>query len=67
MLIKRISPLTKKENEQEIPVTEEQLKAYYQGGMLIQHAMPQLTPAQREFVKTGYTAEEWAAMMGSSI
>jgi hypothetical protein len=42
----------------EIPVTEAQIKAW-EGGMLIQNAMPRLTPDQREFLMTGITAAEW--------
>ena len=45
-------------NEMEIPVTQEQLDAW-KDGMLIQKAMPNLTPDQREFIMTGITPEEW--------
>jgi hypothetical protein len=44
----------------DIPVTEAQFKAW-EGGMMIQHAMPNLTADEREFIKTGITAEEWEA------
>jgi len=34
----------------------------WQNGMLIQNALPYLTPDEREFLMTGITKEEWAAM-----
>ncbi len=52
-----------KVTEQEIPVTEEQIKAW-QDGALIQNAMPNLSPAQREFIKSGITSQEWDDMFG---
>lgn len=58
MIIKRKSPFSGKENEQDIPVTQEQLDKW-KGGMLIQNAMPNLTADQREFLMTGITKEEW--------
>jgi hypothetical protein len=54
VIFKRTSPLTGEVNEMDLPVTEEQIEAW-KGGTLIQDAMPQLTPAQREFIRTGYT------------
>ena len=47
----------------DLPVTQEQLDRW-QGGELIQRAMPNLTPDQREFIKTGVTAEEWDTAFG---
>jgi hypothetical protein len=32
----------------------------WENGTLIQLAMPNLTPDQREFIMTGVTSEEWA-------
>ena len=60
-LIARRSPITGKLNTMEIPVTTEQYKAW-QGGTLIQVAMPDLTPAQREFLQTGFTPQDWDSM-----
>lgn len=45
----------------DIPVTYDQLYEW-QRGTLIQNAMPNLTPDQREFLITGMTAEEWREM-----
>jgi hypothetical protein len=58
MKITRKSPFTGKTNTLEINVTEEQL-IDWQSGTLIQHAMPHLTPDEREFIMTGITEEEW--------
>lgn len=63
MIIIRTSPFSRAENAKEIAVTQEQLDAW-EGGELIQHAMPDLTAAEREFIKTGITEEEWAATFG---
>jgi|TARA_R100000234_G_C4991961_1_gene176008 hypothetical protein len=43
----------------EIDVTLEQLSSWQVDGVLIQNAMPHLTPDEREFIKTGITPEEW--------
>lgn len=58
MKIERISRLTGTVREREINVTQEQLDAW-NGGQLIQNAMPDLTPDEREFIMTGVTSEEW--------
>ncbi len=63
MLIKRKSPFSGLNHEMEIDVTEAQL-AEWQSGTLIQHAMPSLTPDEREFIMTGITPEEWDATFG---
>jgi len=47
-----------------LPVTEEQLNAYYNGGLLLQDAFPHLSAGEREFIKTGVTDEEWKAAFG---
>lgn len=36
--------------------------AAWRGGELIQVAMPRLDADEREFIKTGITAEEWEKM-----
>ena len=57
MLVERVSPISGT-NVMDLPITQAQLDAYANGAM-IQDAFPNLTPDQREFIKTGYTAEEW--------
>ncbi len=58
MRITKTSPLTGVVNTMDIDVTDEQLSAW-RNGTLIQNAMPHLTPAEREFIMTGYTQADW--------
>ena len=60
MLITRKSSFSGKEHTLDIPVTQEQINQW-RAGMLIQRAMPNLTPDEREFIMTGITKEEWDA------
>jgi len=46
-----------------IQVTEAQIAAW-QGGELIQNAMPNASADEREFIKTGITPEEWENTFG---
>lgn len=62
--VTRISTLTGSENTIELPVTIEQLSSYESGEIMLQHAFPQLTPAEREFIKTGITPAEWEEFFG---
>jgi hypothetical protein len=43
----------------EIDVTEDQLRAWSIGGKMIQEAMSNISPDEREFIKTGITPAEW--------
>jgi len=61
MLITRTSPFSGITNSMEIAVTQAQLDAW-ESGTLIQDAMPNLSADEREFIKTGITAEEWDDM-----
>ena len=61
MLIEKVSMLTNKVHIRDIDVTREQVENW-QGGMLIPDAMPDLSIADREFLMTGTTADEWAAL-----
>ena len=58
MLITRTSMLTNTTRTRDIPCTEEQYNAWLDG-TLIQDAMPDFSPDDREFIKTGILAEEW--------
>ena len=60
MKITRTSMLTGKTHTKDLPVTQEQLDAYNAGGLL-QGCFAHLSADDREFIKTGITAEEWAA------
>ena len=61
MIVTRVSPISGKVNSLDLNITVEQL-AEWQAGAYIQNAFPNLTPDEREFLKTGITAEEWGAM-----
>lgn len=43
----------------ELPVTLQQLERFEKGVETIQDIFPQLSADDREFIKTGITAEEW--------
>lgn len=58
MQITRTSPFSGKTVTKEIPVTQQQLDNW-RNGMLIQNAMPNISPDDREFIMTGITSEEW--------
>ena len=61
MKVTKASPFSGETNTLELDVTAEQLKAW-QAGTLIQEAMPNLSPEEREFLMTGITADEWKDM-----
>lgn len=61
MKVTRKSPRTGKETTLDLPITEGQLERW-QNGELIQNVFPHLDADQREFLMTGFTAEDWAAM-----
>jgi hypothetical protein len=65
MKITRKSPLTGITRTKEIDVTIEQILAWEEGE-LIQNAMPQLSADDREFIKSGISAEEWDQLFGGS-
>ena len=58
MKIKRKSLLTGAERVREMNITQDQLNAWA-AGALIQNVFPHLSDADREFIKTGVTGEEW--------
>jgi len=63
MEITRTSMFTGVTRTLTLPITEDQLAAW-QAGTVIQTAMPQLSPDEREFVMTGITSEEWEDAFG---
>ena len=63
MKITRVSPFSNKKTTLEIAVTARQI-ASWERGELIQDAMPNLTPAEREFIKMGITPDEWDDIFG---
>jgi hypothetical protein len=62
MKITRTSIITGKVQTLNLPVTQEQLRAYERGALL-QDAFPHLAPPERKFIKTGITPEEWQAQV----
>lgn len=63
MLVTKKSPVTKRENTMDLPITEEQLKRW-RSGELVQNVFPHLTPDQREFMMSGMTNDDWKATFG---
>jgi hypothetical protein len=63
VLVIRRSPFSGKTHEMDLPITEKQV-ADYRSGTLLQNAFPNLSADEREFYKTGITAEEWKATFG---
>lgn len=61
MIITRKSLLSGITRSIELPVLQEQIDAW-QSGTFIQDAMPQLNDADREFILSGITAEEWESL-----
>ena len=59
MLVTRRSMVTGKTHTLDLPITEAEALAY-ENGALLQDAFPNASAAEREFYKTGITAEEWA-------
>ena len=65
MLISKVSDMSNKMHTMDIDVTDEQLQDW-RDGTPIQDAMPNLTPDEREFIKTGITPKEWEEMFGDA-
>jgi len=63
MKITRTSMFTGIERTLDLDFTAEQL-AEWKNGALIQDAMPNLSAADREFIMTGVTDEEWDEEFG---
>ena len=61
MQITRTSIMSGKTRTMELPVTRDML-IQWERGVLIQDAMPHLSPDEREFLMTGITPDEWAEM-----
>ena len=64
MIITKKSMMTGNLNTMTLNITMSQLEAW-KGGVLIQQAMPQLSRAEREFIMTGTTDEEWKEAFGN--
>ena len=51
----------------ELPITEQQCYLWASRQRLIQDAFPQLSTAEREFLITGMTKEEWGEAFSEEI
>ena len=67
MIVTRISPLTGEVHEMDLDISPAQLELYDDFGVLLQDAFPNITPAEREFIKTGITPEEWDQYFGEDL
>lgn len=65
MKVTRTSALTGNTHTLDLDVTEDQFAQFHGGGALVQDAFPHLSAADREFILTGVTPEEWEAEFGS--
>jgi len=67
MLITRTSILSGKSRTYDLPVVEEQLAEMELPSQMrrnVQEIFPQLSPDEREFIKTGITPDEWHDALG---
>lgn len=64
MQITKTSGFTGVKRTMELDCTDEQIAAW-RGGVLLQNAFPNLNAAEREFLATGVTQEEWDAALGT--
>ncbi len=65
MKITRKSILTGNENTWELPVTTEQLDAYYKHRHLFIDVFQELSDTQREFIRHGVTPQERTQVFGA--
>ena len=61
-IVKAKSALTGQVSSMVLEMTETQLYAWAVEGMVIQNAMSNLSPEEREFLMTGIRSEEWDAL-----
>jgi hypothetical protein len=66
MIIKRTSEFSGITREVELPVTIEQMGRFESGMETIQDIFPHLSVDDREFIKSGITAEEWDQMFAET-
>lgn len=53
--------VTRNGKSMDLPITQEQLDRWH-NGELIQNVFPHLSANEREFIKTGITADKWEAI-----
>ncbi len=64
MLITNKSKVSGKVRTMELDVTSDQLTRYSSGRFTIQDCFPNLSADEREFIKSGITADEWEETFG---
>ena len=63
MSITRTSPFSGKTITKNIDITYKQYEEWVTGKKLIQHAMPNISADDREFIMSGILPEEWENML----
>lgn len=66
MQVTKTSMLTGKTTTKSLPITMQQLRAFY-SGKLVQDVFPDLSPEDREWLRSGITEEEWKEHFGDNI
>ena len=61
MKITRTSIISNMTRTVDLNVTQKQLDDY-KNGLLLQDAFPNLSPSEREFIKSGITDSEWESL-----
>jgi hypothetical protein len=64
MIITNKSKVSGKIRSMDLPVTEQQLNRYNTGRFTLQDCFPNLSADEREFIKSGITADEWEETFG---
>jgi hypothetical protein len=64
MLIERTSKVSGITRTFDLPVSVEQMERFESGRETIQDIFPHLTADEREFIKSGITAQEWDQLFG---
>lgn len=66
MIITRVSPIDKMEYNMDINVTIDQMNEFLSDTRrTIQDIFPNITPGEREFIKTGITPKQWEDLFGN--
>lgn len=66
MNITRTSKISGVTRTRDLDITEAQLAVFYEGRTTLQDCFPNLSADDREFIKTGITAEEWEKLFAAA-
>jgi hypothetical protein len=64
MIITNRSKVSGRIRSMDLPVTDKQMIRYSSGLYTLQDCFPNLSADEREFIKSGITAEEWEEVFG---